>query len=323
MGLSIGSFLNVVIARLPHDESIVRPRSKCPKCQHQLAWYENIPVFSWVALRGRCSHCKAPISPRYVLVELGTGATFMALLVRFGWNWELVAGLTFVTILIPLIFIDAEHWILPFELTLPGIALGVLLQIPDGWPAVKTALIGAVTGYLVFRFMELAGWLAVGREAMGAGDKFLVAMVGAFLGWRPLLGVVLLSALQGSIVGIVRMRLTGRAGPTAPDQTEAEGEEEEEPKREPFTPKCFRPGLPFWKRLVLIPETLLWQEIPDPPPLDEETGEEPEWVPGESNLPFGPWIGLAALEVMLLGHWIAGALAETRYGLTAELLFGG
>lgn len=322
----------------------MRPRSKCPKCQHQLTWYENIPVVSWVALRGKCSHCKAPISPRYVFVELGTGALFMAMLSRFDWSWSLVAGLTFVTVLIPLIFIDAEHWILPFELTLPGIALGLALQYPiGGWPAVQTGLIGAVAGFLVFRFMEFAGWAVVGREAMGAGDKFLVAMCGAFLGWRPLLGVVMLSALQGAVVGIVRMRLTGRAGPLvegdpasplgeAPAESKGEasstdpstgGETSETSEREPFTPAFLRPGLPFWKRLVLIPWTIFLQEIPDPPPVDEETGEEPEWVPGDSNIPFGPWIGLAALEVMLLGTWIAGALAQTRFGLTAELLFGG
>jgi leader peptidase (prepilin peptidase) / N-methyltransferase len=136
LGLCIGSFLNVVIGRLPNDESVVRPRSRCPKCGHQLPWYENIPVVSWVMLRGKCSSCKTPISPRYVLVELLTGTLFVACIPRFGFDWQLVSALTFLTFLIPLIFIDAEHWILPFELTLPGIAFGILLAIPRGSEAV-------------------------------------------------------------------------------------------------------------------------------------------------------------------------------------------
>ncbi|MEW6433118.1 MAG: prepilin peptidase [Myxococcota bacterium] len=318
MGLSIGSFLNVVIARVPHDESIVRPRSKCPKCGKPLAWYDNVPVVSWLVLRGKCRNCKAPISPRYLLVELLTGALFLACLARFGWTWQLVPALTFIVLLVPLVFIDAEHWVLPFELTLPGIALAVLLRAPEGLPAVKAAALGVVAGFLLFRVMEFAGWAVTGREALGAGDKYLLAMVLGFLGWRAILGVVLLASLQAAVVGIIRMRLTGKANEAAGGEDEEDAGEA--PPRQTWTPAFLKPGLPVWKRLLLVPYALLIQDVPDPE-LDEETGED-TWEPQANNLPFGPWIGLAALEVMLLGPWLAAKLVGTAFELHGQLLFG-
>lgn len=328
MGLAVGSFLNVVIARVPHDESIVRPRSKCPKCGASLAWYDNLPVVSWLLLRGKCRSCRAPISPRYILVELLTGTLFMACLVRFGWTWPLVPALTLVVLLVPLVFIDAEHWVLPFELTLPGIALAVLLRAPEGLAAVKVAALGVAAGFVLFRVMEFAGWLFTGQEALGAGDKYLVAMCLGFLGWRAILGVVLLASLQAAVVGVVRMRLTGRAHADQAEGTadeaegavdEAEGDAEA-PARQKWNPAFLTPGLPFWKRLVLVPWALLFQDVPDPL-LDEETGED-TWQPQANNLPFGPWIGLAALEVLLLAPWLAAKLAGTAFALHGKLLFG-
>lgn len=321
MGLSIGSFLNVVIARVPQGESVVRPRSKCPKCGHALAWYDNVPVVSWLVLRGKCRSCQAPISPRYILVELLTGALFMACLARFGWTWQLVPALTLIVVLVPLVFIDAEHWVLPFELTLPGIALAVLLRAPEGLDAVKTAALGVTAGFVLFRVMEFAGWAVTGREALGAGDKFLMAMVLGFLGWRAILGVVLLASLQAAVVGIIRMRLTGKAHDDDDAAPEAEGDGEEEAlPRQTWTPAFLAPGLPVWKRVLLVPWALLFQDVPDPE-LDEETGED-TWEPQANNLPFGPWIGLAALEVMLLGPWLAAKLAGTAFALHGQLLFG-
>ncbi|MCC6332420.1 MAG: prepilin peptidase [Myxococcales bacterium] len=324
LGLALGSFLNVVIARVPHDESIVRPRSKCPKCGAALAWYDNIPVVSWLVLRGKCRSCKAPISPRYILVELLTGALFMGCLARFGWSWPLVGALTLVVVLVPLVFIDAEHWVLPFELTLPGIALAVVLQVPNGLDAVKTAALGVVAGFVLFRVMEFAGWAATGREALGAGDKYLVAMVLGFLGWKALLGLVLLASAQAAVVGVVRMRLHGRAHQgAAKAEGEGEGEEDaedEQPARQKWTPAFLAPGLPAWKRVVLVPYALLFQDVPDPI-LDEETGED-TWEPQANNLPFGPWIGLAAIELMLLGPWLAQQLSGTAFALHGRLLFG-
>ncbi len=339
LGLAVGSFLNVVIARVPREESIVRPPSHCPRCGYQLRWYENVPVFSWLLLRGKCSSCKAPISPRYLAVELLTCVLFLACLRQFGWTMQLTQALVFVTLLVPLVFIDAEHWILPFELTVPGIALGVLLQLPLGWPRVKAALIGAVAGYLAFRVLEFFGWLFFRKETLGAGDKFLLAMVGAFLGWKVLFGVIAFSALQGAVVGLVMLKLTGRAGPSvrpgeekkeesaaaggpAPETPGDGGEDEdEEPPPATFTPDFLRPGLSFGRRLLLIPWTLLLQPIPDEPE-PEEGEEEPTWEPGATNLPFGPWIGLAALEVLLLRPYLAAELGPTPWRTTIEILFG-
>lgn len=411
-GLLFGSFLNVVIHRLPRAESetstwwvgygsLVNPRrSQCPHCGHAITWYENIPVVSWLALRGRCAGCKAPISPRYVLVELMTGLLFVACFVRFGLTYPLLPALVMVLLVVPLVFIDAEHWILPFELTLPGIALGLALALPLGWDAARNALIGAAAGFLGFRVMEYFGWLMFRKEALGAGDKYLLALLGAFLGWRPLFGVLFLSSLQGAVFGGVNLLLRGRAGPEAPGTSPdgaagADGSSSSGPSPTShaalssnaaptsdaaptaqgaptssanavptpptadgapptadgapptadgstsaddataddadevftFTPDFLRPGLSFPRRLALLPWTLLFQPIPDDPPLaegDKEGGDDldDEWVPGATSLPFGPWIGLAGLEVLLLTPWLHATFAGTPFGLTMKLIFG-
>lgn len=312
-GLAIGSFLNVVIARVPEGQSIVRPRSKCPKCGKALPWFENIPVFSWLALRGKCSGCKAPISIQYPIVELMTAILYLAAYVRFGWSLPLIGALLFLTLVIPLIVIDAQKWILPFELTLPGIALGILVAIPLGSKALIDAVLGACLGFLAFRAFEVLGWFAFRKEAMGAGDKFLVAMVGAFLSWRVLLAVIFLSSLQGAIFGLARIALTGRAAPaTGP----VEGQPVEvEPAPPTMSWAFLAPGLSFLKRLQLLPWSLFLQPIPDEP--TDEGGEELPWTPGASNLPFGPWIGLAAIELMLFAPWVADQLSAS--GLTWAL----
>lgn len=306
LGLCVGSFLNVVIARVPHGESIVRPRSRCPKCGHTLAWYENIPLLSWLALRARCRSCKAPISIRYPLVELLVGLLYLACVRRFGFTWELASGLVLVSLLVPLTFIDLEHWILPFSLTLPGIVAGVVLAIPRGSEAVSGAVWGAGVGFLTFRLMEYVGWKVFRKEALGGGDKFLVAMLGAFLSWKALLGILFLSSLQGAVVGVLMIRLTGRAGPRSEAEPEPQGSQEAEEPELTMTWEFTRPGLPLWRRLVLVPWCLLFQPIPDEP--KDEQGEEIDWVPGKTNIPFGPWLALAGLEILLLGPWLAQVL---------------
>lgn len=368
LGLLFGSFLNVVIHRLPRAESETStwwvgysslwtpPRSACPHCGHEIRWYENIPVFSWLALRGRCAGCKAPISPRYVLVELLTGLLFAACFVRFGLTYPLLPALVMMVLVVPLVFIDAEHWILPFELTLPGIVLGISLSVPMGWEAVANSAIGASVAFLAFRLMEYFGWLLFRKEALGAGDKYLLALLGAFLGWRPLFAVLFLSSLQGAVFGGLNLLLRGRAGPeretnpetgqgqapTAPVEaastpTAAPGEtttpapaadsspaEEEEVFT--FTPDFLKPGLSVARRLVLLPWTMLFQPIPDDPVMEAsaegEAAEEVEWTPGVTSLPFGPWIGLAGIEVMLLTPWLHATFAGTPFGMTLKLLFG-
>ncbi len=274
LGLIVGSFLNVVIVRLPHEQSIVRPRSRCPSCGHQLAWFENIPVASWLFLRGRCSSCQARISWRYPAVELITAVLFLASLYRYGWTWELVIALTLVTLLIPLTFIDLEHWILPFSLTLPGIAFGLLLSVPLGWEHLRAAFLGAVLGFLAFWMLEWVGQRIFKKEALGGGDKYLLALLGAFLGHRSLLGLVFLASIQGAIGGTLLLLVFGRAGPL------------------PAEPKAPVPPAPS----------------PDHNAEQPTGGEEDDWTPGPHNLPFGPWLSLAGIELMLFGPWLADRL---------------
>jgi len=317
LGLAVGSFLNVVIARVPYGESIVRPRSRCPKCGHQLSWYENIPLASWIALRGRCRNCKTPISARYPMVELLTGLLFLACLRRFDWTYELVPALVLVVLLVPLTFIDLEHWILPEALTHSGIVMGIVLSAPMGLERLRDAALGAAVGFLAFRLMEYLGWKLFRKEALGGGDKYLVALLGAFLSWKSLLGIVFLSSLQGAVVGIVLLGLTGRAGPRPEEESAEQSSKNEEQEPElTMTWDFTRPGLPLWKRLLLVPYSLLFQPIPDAP-LDEE-GEEVDWVPGATNIPFGPWLALAGLEILLLGPWLASVLPPEL-----SLLLGG
>jgi leader peptidase (prepilin peptidase)/N-methyltransferase len=269
LGLLLGSFLNVVIARLPADESLVWPGSRCPKCGHAIRWWENIPLLSWLVLRGRCSGCKQPISWRYPLVEALTGALFWAVHARFGWSRELVVFLPLVLLLVPLTFIDLEHWILPHELTWTGIGAGLLLRwLVVGQEAFFEGLAGALLAFFGFWAMEFVGAWLFKKEALGGGDKFLLALIGAFLGWQVLLGVVLLSSLQGSVVGILLLLVRGRAGPApAP-----------------------------------VPEPAA---APERDAAKDADPDEDDWEPGPTNIPFGPWLAAAALEVLLLGPWFA------------------
>lgn len=212
-GLLVGSFLNVVIARVPAGESIIRPGSRCPHCGHALTWFENVPVVSWIFLRARCRACRAPISLRYPAVELLTGVLFLSCWLRFGASWNLLRGMLLVGFLVPLTFIDLDHWILPFELTLPGVAVGILSSALLGWDALRNAALGAAAGFFLFWGLEgLVRWL-LGKEGLGAGDKWLVALLGAFLGWQLLFGIVLLSNVQGAVVGSLLLLFRGRAGP--------------------------------------------------------------------------------------------------------------
>jgi leader peptidase (prepilin peptidase)/N-methyltransferase len=249
------------------------------------------------------------------MVELLTGLLFLACLRRFDWTYELVPALVLIVLLVPLTFIDLEHWILPEALTHSGILMGVLLAAPMGLERLRDAAIGAAVGFLAFRLMEYLGWKLFRKEALGGGDKYLVALLGAFLTWKSLLGIIFFSSLQGAVVGMLLLVLTGRAGPRPEDEAPgtqpsgpgepSEHSGEEEPALT-MTWDFTRPGLPLWKRLLLVPVNLLFQPIPDAP-TDEE-GEEVDWVPGATNIPFGPWLALAGLELLLLGPWLASVL---------------
>ena len=229
LGAIIGSFLNVVIHRLPLEESIVFPNSRCPSCNAAIRAYDNIPIISYLLLRGRCRACRAPISWRYPAVEALTAGLFATtFLLRSGFSFSLPFDLLFVAAIIALIFIDAEHMILPNAITYPGIALAFIarLIVPNlygvgvlaegtltGYPAWIVSIVGAIIGALVGGgSLWLVGWLwerLRGVEAMGLGDVKMMFMVGAYLGWPLTVLTIFIAVLAGSIVGVALMARRG------------------------------------------------------------------------------------------------------------------
>ena len=201
-GLVIGSFLNVCIHRLPQRKSIVSPPSQCPHCGYVLRWYDNIPVVSYVALGGRCRGCKARISPRYPIVELITMLVFVAHGLVFGLDIMLVPRLLFACALIVLFAIDLEHHLLLDVITLPGIVVGLLfsLMLP---PGILSAIIGVLVGGGVLWLIGEAYYRYAGEEGMGGGDVKMLAMIGAFLGWKLAVLTLVFSSLAGSVVGLI------------------------------------------------------------------------------------------------------------------------
>jgi len=203
LGLIIGSFLNVVIARLPEGRSVVRPGSSCPKCGSGIAWHDNIPVLSWALLRGRCRGCGNPISPRYPLVELLTALVFVAVFHRQGPGIHLlVRGWPLVAILIAVTFIDLDHRIIPDELSLGGLVLGLATCWLDPERSWLECVGGAAMGYGLFFGLAWVYLQATGRSGLGGGDIKLLAMLGAFMGPVGVFATILVSSLSGSLIGI-------------------------------------------------------------------------------------------------------------------------
>jgi len=218
LGLIMGSFANVLIHRLPRHASIAWPGSHCVHCGHALAWWENVPVLSWLALRGRCRACQAGIAWRYPLVELGMAASWAALAWRGPWDWALVGQAVLLFLLLVLAVIDAETGLLPDRLTLPGAGLGVIFSALTG--RLADSLIGAACGYGFFWLVGAVFQAMTRREGLGRGDYKLLAMLGAFLGWQALPFIVLLASLSGAVLGSLylwlRYRHLRRAIPFGP-----------------------------------------------------------------------------------------------------------
>jgi leader peptidase (prepilin peptidase)/N-methyltransferase len=228
-GACIGSFLNVCIYRIPRDESVVRPRSHCPHCNRLIPWYLNIPLLSWVLLRGRCRFCNGPIAARYVLVELLTAILFLAVFLQWaplprvlGFQplpelamvpiyWVFLAGLVLGT------FVDFEHMIIPDSVTIGGIVAGLVFSVlvpalhgaTDIWTGLLRSAIGAGVGFGGMFLIAEIGSRAFKKEAMGFGDVKLMGAIGAFLGWQAVVFTVLISSFLGSIVGVALI-VTGR-----------------------------------------------------------------------------------------------------------------
>jgi leader peptidase (prepilin peptidase) / N-methyltransferase len=211
-GSAIGSFLNVVIYRLPAGLSILWPPSRCPKCLNQLRLYENVPVFGWLWLRGRCNHCHSKISPRYPLVEAATGLLFVLIFWQFGVTVQTLGLWAFFSWLLALSLIDCDTMTLPNSLTRSGLLAGLVFQVTKGlWPSfssidsvhylVLDGILGAVIGLWLFDIIGFAGSIALGQNAMGAGDTKLAALMGAWLGWKYLLLAGFIACVAGAFAG--------------------------------------------------------------------------------------------------------------------------
>lgn len=237
-GLMVGSFLNVVIHRLPimmerewklqcaelsgaqpasteEAYNLMAPRSACPSCGHRITAMENIPLVSYIFLGGKCSGCGTRISPRYPLVELITGTLAGLIAWKFGFGFAAVAAFLFVACLIALTFIDFDTQLLPDDITLPLLWAGLLFSMNGGFTDLKSAVIGAMAGYLALWSVYWLFKLVTGKEGMGYGDFKLLAAIGAWFGWQLLPAVILLSSIAGSVVGIALIVLAkhGRSVP--------------------------------------------------------------------------------------------------------------
>jgi len=201
LGLVVGSFGNVVIHRVPRRESIVFPGSRCPACGDAIPWYLNVPVLSWFVLRGRCRKCAAPISFRYPLVEATTGLLFLAAWLRWGPTWATPVAWLFCALGLFLAIIDLEHQLLPDVLTWPGIVLGLATGWFVPWTTWRDSLLGAALGGLLPMAVLLFWEKVLRKDGMGWGDVKLMAMVGAFLGWRGALLTLLAGSVLGTVVG--------------------------------------------------------------------------------------------------------------------------
>ena len=209
-GTVIGSFLNVCIWRLPRDESLLKPGSHCPKCDTHIAWYDNIPIVSYILLRAKCRYCAEPISIRYPLVEALTGALFVCLYLKFSLSIALAVYCALVASFIVVTFVDLEHYIIPDEITFGGIGVGLVLSlivrhIPgDGF--IVTKPLEAISGGVLFAgtiyLLDQFSYLVFKKRGMGGGDVKLAAVIGLFVGLRLVLPVILVASVVGSVIGI-------------------------------------------------------------------------------------------------------------------------
>ncbi|HVO88461.1 MAG TPA: A24 family peptidase [Casimicrobiaceae bacterium] len=232
VGLCVGSFLNVVVHRLPKmlerdwqaqcaelrgetlpettRYNLAVPRSACPSCGHRIGALENIPVASWLWLRGKCSSCGTRISPRYPLVELLGGALAAYAVWRFGPSWKALAACVFLWMLVALTFIDFDTQLLPDDLTLPLLWAGLIANLFELFVPLKTAVLGAIAGYLSLWLVYWLFRIIRGKEGMGHGDFKLLGALGAWLGWQMLPLVILLSSVVGAVIGLLLLVFKGR-----------------------------------------------------------------------------------------------------------------
>jgi leader peptidase (prepilin peptidase) / N-methyltransferase len=223
-GVCIGSFLNVVIYRLPAGLSLIYPPSRCPQCMHPLGVTENVPVFGWLWLRGCCRWCKTKISSRYPIIEAVTGLVFVVIFWRFGYSLETVGYCLFLSWLLSLSMIDLDTMTLPASLTKSGLVLGLIFQAIVGWQAnqgqgaansLMFGIGGAVSGIWLLEIIAFVGLMMLGQQAMGDGDGKLMATIGAWIGWKYVLLASFIACGVGSIVGggAIALKLIGKKQP--------------------------------------------------------------------------------------------------------------
>jgi leader peptidase (prepilin peptidase)/N-methyltransferase len=276
LGALVGSFLNVVIYRLPRGMSIVRPRSSCPECGDMIPGYLNVPILSWIVLLGRCRKCKAKISIRYPLVELLTAFLYLASVSRFGVSWAALAAILLSSGLVVITFVDLDIWEIPDEISIPGIVIGCALR-PFAFDAPWfDGLLGAAVGAAILGLVRWFYFVVRKQEGMGLGDLKLIAMTGAFLGLRSLVPTIMVASITGTIIGGLALIF----GKKPPPEIAA-----------PPDPKDTVPS--------------------DTVPSDkEEEEDEEDWTPPENAVPFGPFLAIGAMTQLFLGDVISLAFAR-------------
>lgn len=326
----VGSFLNVCILRIPEEGvSIFYPsRSHCPHCDYAIQWYDNIPVLSWVWLRGQCRSCKAPISLLYPLVELLSAIMAVAVVKRFGATLAALVIFVFICALIVVTFIDLAFWIIPDSISLPGIPLGVLAAWALGppLPTWQDAALGALLGGGLFLTISLSYQIFLKRPGLGMGDVKLLAMLGAFLGYKALPGVILLASAQGLLVAVLLYVLGVRHSveeiyeddedealeKEAVGETKEASGEEAVKSAEAKAPKEGVSEVVEGKEGPSASKGTQGETVAEPvSPTTEEVGEEETEEDGEevafrmAAIQFGPFLCIAALEVLFFGKQIA------------------
>ena len=210
VGLALGSFMNVCIYRIPLEKSIIRPSSSCPNCGKKIRFYDNIPLISYLLLLGRCRHCHHPISWRYPAVEALTGLLSLALFIRYGLSFQYLLFLLFAATLVTISFIDLDHQIIPDVMSIPGIVAGLAAAFIPGNVSWFDSIIGIIGGGGTLFLVGLIYEKLTGKQGMGGGDVKLLAMIGAWMGWRSLPFVLLVSSLTGAIIGSIFLLMAGK-----------------------------------------------------------------------------------------------------------------
>jgi leader peptidase (prepilin peptidase) / N-methyltransferase len=296
---TVGSFLNVVIYRLPlPGKSIVRPRSACPACGALIHWYDNVPILSFLWLRARCRACKAPISWRYPLVEALTGGLAVALWWRFGLTAALGVHFAFCAALVAISFIDFDHRIIPDEISLPGIVVGFACSFLWEGFWIESLLGFAIGGVGLFVF-SYGYALLRHKDGMGMGDVKLLGMLGAWLGWRALLFIVLFASVQGVLTSAILWLAGVKLKPPLPEEWEIEEEERRRAEAAAADPPAEGAAGTPTAGTDAVGAAAEGGQGPDEPAVGFLG----------AAIPFGPFLALAAVEYLFLAPWFYGLLA--------------